>query len=583
MNYNKNMCSIIVAVLGNYFKIELDLYKTLSSLNNLPMGIEVIICCDGPFWKTTPLIQSIMYNVNFTVLEVSKQTDCMGILFNEGLHQSSGEYCTFIWPGVILDPDMLLKHCDLLNRREEVSCIYTNTFNCEEYLQGSINYGWLQCQNMIDLNGSIFRKSKLIELDGFDTNAIFQRYPGWDIFLRLSKYNRILYVTEKFTTKKWTAETYPFIKYFPYPKDLIHRSLVGSRDPNKYIIREPIRVTVTGGYWEPTHNQLCFFNYFESDEGKKIFTWKSLFDFKVTENDLIGSDIVIISRGRHGNILNVLDICEKKDIPTLYMIDDNWFTVGDDWPVYKSIFSPGKPDYETFLECLKRCTAVLVYSPIMENYINKYAKKTLRLDININLKDFNANNNRNNRKNILGYVGSPRYSDAAFEGMLKFIKKYNNSWDMLIFGNIIPEKLSGLKDLIYIQYTNYHNYAQTISQIHPDILIAPLDDCPSSRSKCFNKFLEITACGAVGIYTNITPYSLVVKNQITGLLVPIDQNNNSDYWSEMITDLALDKDKRSFLFSNASELVKNYFETDKRYNDFYQMILPLLKNKSVEI
>jgi len=570
-----------MAATGDYSLIEPALARTLSSLRELTADMEVIICCEGPIWKYSPLVCVGPSLDGCNILVTDKQTDNMGGLFNEGLKNSSGSYCTFLWPGVMVDGLEIARHCQILEEQPEIDCIYTDASKSEPNLESGIHYGWLQCQNLIGLQGSVFRKDALIEIGGFDEAQILQRYPGWDIFVRLSKYHQMLYCKSLAMRSEWTPENYPFSRTYPVSKDAAHRYIVGYRNPADIASRRRIKVVVTGGYWEWVHNQLCFYNYFETERGRKDFSWKPVFDFATREEDIDDCDLVIISRGRHENVPNILDICDKKGIPTLYMIDDNWFTVGEDWPaIYRPLFSPGKPSYEVFLQCLRRCTATLVYSPVLAEYVRPYARKLIRLDINIELGHFaSVAQKHKGKKGIAGYVGSPRYSDAAFKGLARFIQD-NQDWELLVFGVNVPEELKELHQkgqLRFIPYQNYHNYARILASIRPDILVAPLDDCITSQSKCPNKFLEITAAGAVGIYSGMPPYSSIITQNLNGVIIPREQNNSADYWYHAISAVADDPDKKKDLFSNAYKLVSEYYSTNSRYDDFIEMIKTLLK------
>ncbi|WP_213618976.1 glycosyltransferase [Paenibacillus sp. J22TS3] len=569
-------CSVVVALTGDFFKVHRDLAATLLNYQNAPDEVEVIIVSDGAIWRSLPLLQMLGYKRNIRIIENQEQSNHFGILFNQGLKQATGKYITFLWPGIEYSINEIMIHCYALDQKEDLACIYTSTKDgIEQNYISSINYGWLQCANLISLAGAVFKVQNLIEINGFREELYFQRYTDWDIFLRLSKFGELQYKIDSKPLMKWELINYPYTNSAVVTQDEVHRNLLR----NKKISSTKINITITGGYWEPTHNQLCFFNYFDTELGHELYSWKSLFDFSATEDDLIGSDLVIISRGRHQNVLNILNYCEKHNIPTLYMIDDNWFTVAEDWPVYKDIFSPGKPDYEVFIECLTRCNAVLVYSKVLEGYVTNYAKRVYRLDINIDLMQFEKTRSGSDSRKLVGYSGSPRFSDVAFEGLLKFIQQ-NDEWDLLIFGVQLPDKLKELRGsprLKFINFTNYHKYARTIANLNPDILLAPLDNCVSSQSKCPNKFLEITAAGAVGIYTDILPYSEVVTNNENGILISESDQNNSDAWFEAINNLANNKQLRVDLHSNATSKVKEMYETEFAFQNFSALISQVIK------
>lgn len=577
---NEIKCSIIVSLTGDFFKVHKALFDTLQMYQNLPENMELIVICDGLIWGTIPFLQTLRYKKNIHFIENTTETNHLGKLFNQGIKQSIGKYVTFIWPGVIYPIDNILNHCNLLDSNTELSCLFSKiTHEIEHDLSPMINYGWIQCKNIISLAGALFRTDKIIENGCFREEQSFQRYINWELFLKLSKYCDLKYDTENNVALEWDIIEYPYNSSFHISQDSIHRIL--EREDRADSDSKVINITVTGGYWEPTHNQLCFNNYFELEKANDLYSWKFIFDFQATEDDVLNSDLVIISRGRHPNVINIINYCEKNSIPTLYMIDDNWFTVAQDWPVYKDVFSPGLPDYEVFIESLSRCDSVLLYSDYLESYVEKYAKKIHKMNVNINLNHFQTENSKITSRKLIGYAGSPRYNDVAFEGLFEFIK-HNDEWDVLLFGIDLPAQFMEMKDssrLKLIEYKSYHKYAQMISTLKPDILIASLDNCPSSWSKCPNKFLEITAAGAVGIYPDIKPYSTVVTHMKSGLLIPETDLDDIDAWYKAINYLAQNEGTRKELHEAALSKVEESFETTRCFDTFSMIIEQSIKGR----
>ncbi|MBY0206802.1 glycosyltransferase [Paenibacillus cucumis (ex Kampfer et al. 2016)] len=582
MTKNKLTCSIVVGLTGEYSQIHLSLVETLNQFKILPEDMELIIVCDGLFFKTIPFIQSLEYQKNTQLITKEHTCDHLAILFNIGLSKARGELVTFLWPGVKFPLTSLVESLTHFEDNDLTFLYQSVKEGIDNSFISTINYGWLQCRNLISLDGAIFRRDSLINTNGFSEEPYLQKYFEWDIFLELSRVNDFKYTMNKSIEKKWDIYNFPYNKNISlsFSKDEIHRSVLKSRNIKN---EDTIKVTITGGYWEPTHNQLCFLNYLETDKGKQNYSWKLVFDFLVNENDIANSDLVIISRGKHPNVLKIIAYCEKHNIPTIYMIDDNWFTVGEDWPIYKSVFSPGKPSYDIFIESLKRCDAVILYSQVLESYIAPYSNNIIRLDINVNLKQFIEIQQRNQSRKLIGYSGSPRFGEAAFEGLKRFVNE-NADWDILVFGVEVPKTLrsfEGSTRLKFLSFTNYHKYAGKIAALNPDILLAPLDNTMSSKSKCPNKFLEITAAGAVGIYSDIAPYSDVVIHNKTGVLISEEELDDPLTWYNTINNLANNENQRSKIYHNALSFVESYYETEVRYEEFDQAILSILKEKKM--
>jgi glycosyltransferase involved in cell wall biosynthesis len=355
----------------------------------------------------------------------------------------------------------------------------------------------------------------------------------------------------------------------------------------------PCKLAVTGGIWEYAHNHLCFYNYFRLLESRGLFTYVPLLDLTLDpERDLTGVDAVIISRGRHPNVLRALEHCRLRSIPTIYMIDDNWFSVGKDWPrEYGHIFAPGMPAYEVFITCLRESDAVLLYNQVLEEDVARYARRIIRLPVNVSQNDFSAplGNSRlaqpvedllqwraRTGGLIIGYVGSPRYTDAAFRAMASVARKRPGRARIVLFGTMAPEHSEMLEGIATsLPYVPYEEYAAAMGRMAPDVLVAPLEDCRTSRSKCPNKYLEYSVAGAAGVYSGIPPYSEVVRDGSNGLLVATEDESA---WLSAILSLVDNAPLRKRLASAAREDVLSTYETAVVAPAFVDAVLSIVRD-----
>lgn len=100
-------------------------------------------------------------------------------------------------------------------------------------------------------------------------------------------------------------------------------------------------------------------------------------------------------------------------------------------------------------------------------------------------------------------------------------------------GNHLPEPLKGqsfIKNYHSFSWNNYFRY-QSLNRFN--IGLAPLVDTPFNSGKSWNKFHDITAFGAVGIYSDRSPYRDIVIDGINGLLAKDDMLS----WKECLLRL----------------------------------------------
>lgn len=612
--------AIVLLVLGDYGRVERGLAETLRSIEVEDRPYDLVLAFDGPGWRTCPLVQQISHRFEVAAsVTIEPRADHPAVLANQALGYVETPYVTFLWPGARHDPLLAYGVLKALKDAEDAGLAFcrgkaTPGAGFRSDWLGLIHYGHLQIADLVSLHGTIFDTGRVKEVGGFDPDPRFQRFPGWELTVRMARQCSIVHVPPRVaraeadpdatptppTRARWEWDEFPFARTLPAARDEVHHALVrddrtGGLAPvppsaplSVAEAHRPIRVTVVGGVWEPAHNQLCFYNYFETPPGRADFLWKAVFDFEAGDSDLAESDLVILSRPRHENVRAILDVCEERRIPTLSMIDDNWFVVARDWPQYKAIFSPGRPDYEMFLEALRRSTATVVYNPVLRKHVERYARRVFELDVNIRLdhfgRSFVSDSDRDpDRPFLVGYAGTPRVDDAAFVGLSQFLELHPECRG-LFFGMTIPEPLEPLVRsgrVTFAKYTSYLVYARTISGLAPDVLLAPLDDSEFTRSKCYNKFLEITACGATGIYSELEPYTRVVEHGRTGAFVPRADNERADAWRWALEDLYQDRRRCREMHRQALTLVGERFETSRRYADFLEMVRWLVGRGSV--
>jgi len=107
-----------------------------------------------------------------------------------------------------------------------------------------------------------------------------------------------------------------------------------------------------------------------------------------------------------------------------------------------------------------------------------------------------------------------------------------------------------------------------------DIGLAPLRGIGFDQYKYYNKFIEYTMAGIVGIYTDCAPYNLIVKDGVNGNGCLC--GNTANGWINAIKKLTDDDILRNQCLENAQEQLKKEFNRDIVYN-MYRKQIPELK------
>ncbi|MCL4507885.1 MAG: glycosyltransferase [Chloroflexi bacterium] len=160
---------------------------------------------------------------------------------------------------------------------------------------------------------------------------------------------------------------------------------------------------------------------------------------------------------------------------------------------------------------------------------------------------------------VIGYMGGDSHvRDLEYvEPVLRRLgQRYGKRIALHFYGGKPPTSLSGLFDLCPVEWTpldptDYGRFAGLFSQARCDIAIAPLVDTHFNRCKSPIKFLEYSALGMPGIYSQIPPYAEVVTDGVTGFLARTD-----DEWENRLCALIDESALRVRIGANAMADVK---------------------------
>lgn len=161
--------------------------------------------------------------------------------------------------------------------------------------------------------------------------------------------------------------------------------------------------------------------------------------------------------------------------------------------------------------------------------------------------------NKKDDKIKIVYAAAPSHS-KLFETYIspiipKLFNQYGNRISMTFVG--VHPKVDCV-ECEYIQSMPLMEYREFMIKQRFDIGVAPLMENDFSKCKYFNKFLEYSTQGIMGLYSNTEPYTYVIKDKENGLLV----NNTPDAWYKALC-MAIDNySLRKKCLFNAIEYIK---------------------------
>jgi glycosyltransferase involved in cell wall biosynthesis len=563
--------TVAVCLSGGVAEGQLFYESALRSVDGLPRDdLELIYIFDGPVWRAAPFTQMVAIQEGRRAAFLKARTDLPSALFTEALGRAKGRRILFLHPSLPVSSRAisdLAMECgrdfsDAILAVKNIDSLHSNGLPVEA--PAEMLHGWLRVCECLQLSVCAVPRDALRQAGGFDPSPILQRGAGWDMLIRMTARSSIRYVGCGVEGAAPGDDGVFDQNPFPAAKELVQRFLQrrpGPKREQRFIAdlpdaearyldaalarwagrkasdgrrtkgaARPLRVLVAGGIHEHHHNLLCFYSYLEVLEGRGQATFRVALDGNVTPSDLENIDVVILSRARSQNVAAILELCRLRAIPTIYMIDDNWLTAGRDWPgAYGDLFRPGSPDFDSFIFAIRNSDWVLTYNANLEHDLKAYAKRVVTLPNSVDLANFESFPRRQSDRFVIGYSGSPRYTSGAFEALAE-VSAAHPDVDVLLFGDILSDQLKLFDEdrVIRSPFVPYSRYAEEIRKIGVDVLVAPLDDSRTSRSKCPNKYLEITAAGAVGAYSAIEPYTWYIRPGENGVLI---ENESAEAWA----------------------------------------------------
>ena len=500
-------------------------------------------------------------------------------------------------------------------------------------------HAWLQMLDLVPMCNSMVRRDFLREIGGFTEAPTLQRMWWWEFCLRASRHRRIASIPMQpvpgpgwhqyaFATELATPVDQSLrqlmrleaeaLRVMPAREDELMaaatiatpspsvlnaisptwRALPEALQSSLHALLErngrPLNITIIGGVNEPAHNQLCFFNYFSLMREWAAVNWRTVLDELASADDVAGSDLVIFSRVRSENGVRLINACTERHIRTLYMLDDNWFWLGREWDEYAPLFTPGALPYENFLKMVRAADLTLTYREPLAEDLRPYAKRVVTLPTNVDLRAFQTSaraprprpavstqrqsGQQSRRQYKIGYVGSLRKNMVAFDALVSIARRRADV-DIFVMSNALPDELAALPAgrVHFEPYRfNYADYAATVVAAAPDVLVAPVGHTRFEASKCPNKYLEITACGAAGVYSRAEPYLTYIDDGETGLFADDEVGS----WVAAIERLLDDETLRRAVTWRARAEVAANFDTTAVLPQFVSVLIETLDGPS---
>lgn len=281
------------------------------------------------------------------------------------------------------------------------------------------------------------------------------------------------------------------------------------------------------------------------------------------------ADLIIIQR--HFPAVHTTKILEKilkSKVLIAYELDDMLLELPSYHPSYETL----KRHAPYIKWILKTADLVIVSTSNLQNSLTKYTARPIHLQSN--LVSFNLfSSPPKPYNNVFTFLISGTSSHEADwsiieEPLLNILNIYPEKVNAIFFGDL-PEKFSNHPSVQVIKFQDgYKKYADKLKKLNVNCALVPLEDTSFNNCKSNIKWLEYSAAGIPGIYSNTASYSSSIIHGETGLLV----DNTADAWFQAMNHLINNPEIALAMVENARTKVRNKYSVESSSGDYGKFI-----------
>lgn len=295
----------------------------------------------------------------------------------------------------------------------------------------------------------------------------------------------------------------------------------------------------------------------------------------ITKHDILWSDVVISVRGCEKASLKIMESANRAGRYTIMFLDDDLINIPLNLDSTK--YYNDKKLKKYILEILANCQILWAVNP---RIIEKYSKYTIKkngvlgkvpMKIEIEKKEWTE------PVKVL-YAGSIDHKQTLQKIISPVITKFDEIINEKIMFTFIGANPEIEKTKHYNYFQDYESYKKFVIEGKFDIGLAPIETTEFYKSKYYNKFLEYTSIGVVGIYTDTEPYNLIIKDGINGFLC----ENNPEKWYLKIKKIIENPSKIAEILENAQRQVREDYNINVVSNEILTLIPELIEYKAKE-
>lgn len=536
---------------------------------------------------------------------------------NEGLLLAKGKYIAYMFSGIVWNRNALLWLHQRIKPYGSPTIVYGKSILSNKKNFGEeYNYGTLMKLNIIPNHAVLHHVQIVHDIGGFEFHAAARHFSDWDFWMRCTKSCQMVYMDivisyELPNLKPAHAMTDINVSRSICSLDRadrlqltqLHRYNVDDMDLFYRQLDRKMVDIIYGHYvfpWLQNHGSGALLNETASPRTSTTLlvavTQKNasveicLSNFqKASQNRILpivyyeeqantfsieAADVLVLFRALSMTSMQLQNTALAINKPVVYMLDDDLLGIHEhkEW----ADWGPGSWIYSQISTLIQNSDIVAVYSPIVKEVVRAINPRVIQMNTNILSECIDKQRFPDQVKAApfrIGIINTGSRSEELrflWPALCRLSEEKGNAIQIDIWGDL-PNGLPSLRSPVTKQPVtlSYYEYLKRLSHTHMDLMLVPLfDNIRSRRSKSPIKYLEATAAGTIGLYSNNSTYN-AVKQGVTGFKI---NNTVEDWFGAMKKMIALPFQERKRIWSYAQMHILSEFSTESQLENFDTMI-----------
>lgn len=294
----------------------------------------------------------------------------------------------------------------------------------------------------------------------------------------------------------------------------------------------------------------------------------------VTRKELIWADVVLLVRGADTYMKRIAKASHDAGRCVILYLDDDLLSLLDEQSKY----------YKALRYCVDTCDVFWSSNPHILDLYMPMAKRARGVEAVAiepwNMSDITIRKNKEESKIGILFAGSashiPLLQKSVFPA-LRIIQQNNNNLSFYFVGCKENDLVGILSNVVTRDwFVNSDEYRKYVNSIDVHIGLAYVENTRFGKCKFYNKFLEYTKLGIVGVYSDCDPYRSIVCHGKNGFLA----QNTIDGWVDAINLAISNQDLREKCLHEAQDILRTQFSTETVINLLCDKIPEVVQFKS---